>query len=339
VAALAAMLVAPAGASAATSLYAPEQSARTFADNVGGWTSDTGSQGACVEVVLCPSVTNSYQPTGGEDRDGFIRTAISSLTGVGGTSIGTWTSPAFVYRGVDGEQPGSIGFTLAHRSDVGQLLSAAGNSATFGVTLVAVSNKANSVTLVEPRSLDGVDDWSRIREVSVEPKQLRIGERYQLQITTSYRTGSTVVPGGSADYDDVILKARSAADGGGTAGGPGGDNGGDGTRATTLASSGVSGKAATLTKHGKLRVKVRCGKKAGGNCKMRIAGLVSRHGAKVGKTRKVRVKTGHSRLISLHVKPAFRDRLATKKRIFVRQRVKANGHSAKKVVKLKLRHG
>jgi hypothetical protein len=340
VAALAALLAVPAGASAATSLYAPDQNARTFADNAGGWTSDSDSQGACIEVLLCPTVTNSFQPSGGEDNDGFIRTSLNSLTGVGGTSIGIWTSPAFVYRGIDGEQPASIDFTLAHRSDVGQLLSAAGNSATFGVTLVAVSNKANSVTIVEPRSLDGIDDWSRIREVGVEPKQLRIGERYQLQITTSYRTGSTVVPGGSADYDDVILKARSA-DGGGGDGtrGNGGNGGGAGADHAALKGSGIAGKAARLTKDGRrIKVGVRCARKVGRTCKVQLTGLESRHGQRLGKTRRVRIKSGHRRKVTLHVKRQLRATVKAKRTILVHEKVRSHGHRKAKVVRLKLRH-
>jgi hypothetical protein len=365
IAAMAALLVAPAAASAASSVYAPDQDARTFSNDLGGWTAANTSSGACVEVVLCPAITNSYETSGG-DGGGFIRTAIGSLTGVGGTSNGTWTSPTFVYKGADGADPDSIALTLSRRADVGQLLSVAGNSATFSVELVGVSRGADSVTVVEPRSLADSESWSKIRQVDVAPGQLAIGERYQLTITTTYRTGATVVPGGSADYDDVVLKAKtSAANGGGdgagdgtagngggndNGGGSGGGNGGGqgdggatggagGDGADALAGSGVAGKAATLTKAGRLQVKVRCARKAGGPCKMRIKGLVSKKGGALGKARKVRVKSGKSKVVALPVKPELRSTLDGKRKVLVRQRVKANGRSAKKVVRLKLRHG
>jgi hypothetical protein len=315
--------------------------------------------------VLCPQITNSYEAGGGADEDGFIRTEVGSLTGAGGTSTGTWASPTFVYEGNGGVRPDSLDLSLARRADVADLLRVDNNTATFSVKLVAVSAPADTVTVVDERSLAGADDWSRIRDISIDPAQLTMGDKYRLEIATTYRTGITLVPGGSADYDDVVLKAKtSSANGGGgagdgTSGGGGGNgngggsgngdgaggNGGNGAGgvggdgADALAGSGIAGKAATLTKAGRLQVKVRCARKAGGPCKMRIKGLVSKKGKALGKARKLRLKSGKSKVVTLPVKKALRPTLEGKRKVLVKQRVKANGKSAKKVVRLKLRHG
>jgi hypothetical protein len=340
IATAAALIATPAGASAASSLYAPDQGARTFANGQAGWSESSESAGTCVEFVLCPQITNSYEAGGGADEDGFIRTEVASLTGVGGTSTGTWSSPSFVYDGNEGVRPGSLELSLARRADVSDLLRADDNTAGFTVKLVSVSSPADTVTIVDDRSLAGADDWSRIRDISIDPSQLKLGDKYRIEIATTYHTGVTVVPGGGADYDDVVLRAKGVADGtAGNTGGGNGGNGGDGNTNATLAGSGVTGNSATLAKNGRLLVKVRCARKAGGTCHEKLTGLLSKHGAKVGKARRVNVRSGKSRTVAIHVKPSLRSKLSQSKRVFVRQRITAAHNSKTKVVKLKLRHG
>jgi hypothetical protein len=340
IAAAAALLVAPSGANAASSVYAPDQGARTFASGQAGWTESSESDGTCVELVLCPQITNSYEAGGGADEDGFIRTKVGSITGAGGTSTGTWASPSFVYEGNGGVRPASLDLSLARRSDVADLLRVDDNTATFSVKLVSVSSPADTVTVIDERSLAGADDWSRIRDVSIEPGQLTIGDKYRIEIATTYRTGVTVVPGGSSDYDDVVMRAKGVADTSGGAGTTGGNgtNGGNGNGGgSALAGSGVAGGAATLTGSGRLQVKVRCSRKANGACHEKLTGLLTRRSGKLGKSRKVNLKSGKSRVVSLKVKPNLQSKLAAQKRVFVREHVKVGGKSKTKVVKLKLR--
>ena len=333
VAAAAALLVAPAAASAASSVYAPDQNARTFAGGQAGWSESSSTEGTCVEFVLCPQITNSYQGGGGADEDGFIRTAVGSLTGAGGTSTGTWASPTFVYDGNGGARPASLDLSLARRADVADLLRVDDNQATFSVKLVSITSPADTVTVIDQRSLEGADDWSRIRDVSIDPGQLTIGDKYRIEIASTYQTGVTVVPGGSADYDDVVLRAKGVAT---TT--VAGANGGAATNAA-LADSGIVGKAATLAQNGRLRVKVRCAASVGATCHMKLAGLLSKRGAKVGKARRVNVRAGKSRTVAIHVKPSLRAKLSQSKRVFVKQRISAGGKAKTKVVRLKLRHG
>jgi hypothetical protein len=42
----------------------------------------------------------------------------------------------------------------------------------------------------------------------VDPDALTNGHSYAFRITTTYSTGATVIPGGSADYDNVVLTAK-----------------------------------------------------------------------------------------------------------------------------------
>src|SRR4051794_1957245 len=90
----------PAGALAATSAYPGSAEARTFSSSAGGWTESSGSRGLCLTSLTCPSVSNRFVSGGGAGggQDGFIRTEIGSLTGVGGEVRGVWQSPVFTYN-------------------------------------------------------------------------------------------------------------------------------------------------------------------------------------------------------------------------------------------------
>lgn len=359
IAAAAALIASPTVANAASTVYAPEQGARTFADGLSGWTETSESDGLCVELVLCPQIDNTHEAGGGADENGFIRTAISSLTGAGGTTTGIWSSPTFVYDGNGGVRPDTLELSLARRADVSDLLRVDDNTAGFTVNLVSVSSPQDTVTVIDERSLAGADDWSRVRDIAIDPSQVKVGDKYRIEIATTYNTGITVVPGGSADYDDVVMRARGVADGAdgangadGQNGGNGGGNGGgsgDGNGAggagggasadDALAGSGIAGGAATLTKSGKLKVKVKCSRRAESKCKQKLTGLLSKKGAKLGKARKVSLKAGKKRVVALKVKASLRPKLSGQKRVFVRQKVTIAGKSKTKVVKLKLRHG
>src|SRR4051794_36171592 len=102
-AAIAAVGVATSQAATAKSDYPPGIDARTFGASVGGWQSakfDTGL--TCVlKPLTCPSLTSSWQSSGGASGDGYIRTSIGALTGVASDSFGVWVSPAFTYNGVN----------------------------------------------------------------------------------------------------------------------------------------------------------------------------------------------------------------------------------------------
>jgi hypothetical protein len=322
VAALIAVAVVPAAANAAANTYGPADTA---------WTGSTSSEGLCVQVLLCPAIDNDVEfGTGAPGTGpGYISTDLGSLTGVGATSIGTWRSEPFAYNGVGGKGATSVGLSLARRADVRELLAVTGNSATYSVDIVGVSPGAGSVEVISNATLAGADAWVTVPTAAIAPGALRLGATYRVRITTRYETGATVVPGGSADYDGVVVRARRAT-------GRGNGNGGGADTEQGLAKSGAT--AAALDKRGRLRVKVRCSRRLEGACKIGLNGLVTRHGPKLTTRRHVRVKSGRARVVTLRVKARFRSKLSGRRSIFVRQTVRADKRTLTSVTKLRLRH-
>ena len=205
-----ALLPALSQAAAHSSRYVPNPAGRSFDSGSAGWTFSQSSAGLCVPVLLCPVIANSHQQSG---KNGYLRTRLGALLGVGATSKGILTSPAFTYRGAAGAIPSKLSLSLRRRSDVGQLLAVAGNSATYEVGVENAATK-QLVEVIPPRTLEGADSWTA-KTASLDPSQLKIGKRYKIRIASTYSTGATVLPGGSADYDNVVLLARRSGAGGG----------------------------------------------------------------------------------------------------------------------------
>jgi hypothetical protein len=327
------MLALPAMAGAATSKYPPSSAARGFSGGPGGWTSSTASEGTCLAPVLCASVENSYQGSGGADGGGFIRSAYTGVAGVmarAGTTTAVWQSPAFSYEGVGGEEPIALNFAFDRRASVDQLLAVAGNSADFSVRLLDVSEDGEALTLIGPTTLAGANTWTNVSSGPVDPESLIPGNEYELQITTRYTTGTSVVASGSADYDNVAL---SASDGKGRKGGgkgkgkgKGGGGGGSGgalseERLESLLRQATPGTAVLGNGGKRLFVRVSCPRKAGHSCRTTAQGLLSKHRPATAK-RTVRLRSGKSRLLALRVKPKARTKVAKRRRLLVRQKVR-----------------
>lgn len=335
------MLLGASTAQAAQSVYPTSTPQRTFDSGLAGWSSDKSSEGLCVPVLLCPVVTNSYQPTGGAvNNGGFIRTSLGSLTGVGATSSGLFTSPAFKYTGVNGKRPSSLTFKLARRSNVAALLAVTGNDATYSVKLVNMSGHANVVVL-EDEPLEGANGWADIPSVSVDPTQVKVGDYYRVRITSRFVSGVQVLPGGSADYDRVRLIARADSTGGGGNGGGGsGSGGGGGGGGDSF--FGKGGGKATVTavarrRSDQLRLTVRCASKPDYRCKARVAAQLSKGGPVVTSNRTIRVRPGQKRRVSVEIKARYRDEVANRKRIVTKLRSKLRGDRHAKTTYKRLR--
>ncbi|HEY8001996.1 MAG TPA: hypothetical protein VID76_08675 [Solirubrobacterales bacterium] len=322
IAATIALAAVPAFAGAAARDYGPGDT---------DWTGSRSSEGLCVPLLLCPTINNSIESGTGAPGTGpgFIRTSLSSLTGVGATSIGTWQSAPFKYQGVDGKQATSLRLAISRTADVGQLLAVAGNTATYSVDLIGVSAGAGNVEVINHAPLSGADTWVTVQNTGIPAAALKLGSTYRVRISSRYETGATVIPGGSAAYDGVVLHARRAT-------GHGNGNGGGADTADGLAKSGVAGEA-QFDKHGRLRVKVRCSRLLEGACKIGLAGLVTRHGPKLTAKRHVRVKSGRTKVVTLRVKKRMRARLSGRRAIFARQTVRADHATVTGVKKLRLR--
>jgi hypothetical protein len=176
--------------------------------NPADWSSDTASEGLCVQALLCPTVTNKLSTSGGPNG-GFLDTSIGSLTGVGATSIGTWTSKPFAYKGAGGLLAKRLQVKIYRRTDDKAFLAVAGNSATFTVNVLD-AHSGNAVA--EPWrnvNLTPTKHWTKLGPQDLRPRSLVRGRSYQIEIVTTFSNGAQVVPGASADYSNVrVLAAR-----------------------------------------------------------------------------------------------------------------------------------
>jgi hypothetical protein len=331
--ALATLLLAiPSAAGAASSKYPAADAARGFDGGAAGWDSSSSNEGTCLAPLLCASVENSFQGTGGADGGGYIRSAYTGVVGataVGGTTTGVWQSPPFTYSGVGGDEPGSLGLTLDRRANVDQLLGVAGNAAEYSVRLVDLSAGGEGVTLIAPTTLAGARSWTSVSSGSVNPGSLTIGDEYRIQISSRYTSGTSVLVGGNADYDNVVLSAVTGSGGGnkGNGGDGGGGKGGafSSQRLEELLRGATPG---TATLDGKrLLVRVKCPRKVGRKCRMTVQGLL-RKGRPATQRRTVSLRSGKSKLVPLKVKPKARERVAKRKRILVSQKVRAGKATA-----------
>lgn len=321
------LLAIPAAAGAASSKY-PSAAARGFDGGLAGWSSSTSTEGICLPPLLCATADNSFQSTGGADGGGYIRSAYTGVVGataVAGTTTAVWESPPFTYSGVGGAVPKALNFQLDRRASVDQLLATAGNSADYSVRLVDLSAGGEGMTLIAPTTLAGARSWTNVGHGSIDPSNLVVGNDYRIQITSRYTSGTSVLATGSADYDNVVLSASDGTDGGGNA-----ENGGNGAGKGTGAFSAQrleelirQSTPGTATLSGKrLLVRVTCPRKVGRKCRTTVQGLL-RKGRPATRKRTVRLRAGKSRLVALQVKPKASMRVQKRKRLLVRQKVRA----------------
>jgi hypothetical protein len=194
-------------ASAATSDYHPTTDSRTFGTSAGGWTGAT-VYGTCIlPGVACPAVTNSFVATDGAGGagDGFIRSSESSLLSVLSTSTITWQSPNFTYNGVGGATPDTVNFTMDRRTNAAALLALLTN-ANYSVVLDDVT-ASTSANLVASTPITNQATWGSIASVPVTPGSLTIGHTYKVRIVTNLSLPVAVIPAGTFDYDNVVLRA------------------------------------------------------------------------------------------------------------------------------------
>lgn len=331
VAALASFLLAlPVAAGAATSKYPPASAARGFDGGAAGWTSSSSNEGACLAPLLCASAENTAQPSGGADGGGFIRSAYTGVVGVtavGGTTSAVWESPSFTYSEADDEEATAVSFAMDRRASVDQLLGVAGNSAEYAVRLIDASEGGEALTLIGPTTLAGAGSWTSVQSGPIDPESLNPGDEYRVQITTRYTSGTNVLVTGSADYDNVVLSASDGKGRKGKGGGKGsGSRSGSGDlsegRLEDLLRQATPGTAVLSSSGKRLLVRVSCPRKAGHACRTTAQGLL-RKGRPATSKRTVLLDSGKSKLLALQVKPKAREKVAKRKRLLVRQNVRA----------------
>jgi hypothetical protein len=180
---------------------ASAKSARSVYLVKGAWSSSATHSGLCLQALTCPSVSNSQ-------RGFFLSTKVGSLTGVGATSSGSFTSRAFQYRGAAGRRSGELVLSLGRFTNTGSLLSVAGNSARYTVDIVGAKSGTAVAEPIHNAPLTQTASWTRVSKRVIPASSLQLGRSYRVVITSTFKNGADVIPGASADYRKVKLVAR-----------------------------------------------------------------------------------------------------------------------------------
>jgi hypothetical protein len=190
------------------------------------------------------------------------------------------------------------------------------------VRLIDLTKGGEALTLVAPTTLAGANSWTGVSRGSIDPESLTSGDQYRIQITSSYTTGTSVLVNGSADYDNVVLSASDGASRGGKNGNGSGNGAGglNSQRLEQLLRQATPGSAVLRGK--RLLVRVKCPRKIGHACRTTAQGLLRKHRPATLK-RTARLRSGKSKLLVLRVKPKARKQVAKRKRLLVRQKVRA----------------
>lgn len=162
------------------------------------------------------------------------------------------------------------------------------------------------------------------------------GHKYRLSIesVTAQSTLSLSLVSGTTNlhFDNVGLTVRSSSGGGGKGGGGGngkGPNSNSGSlsdrRLFSLLSNGAAGPA--VLKGNRLLVKVGCPARVGHACRIAAQGLLGERKPATAK-RTVKVAQGTGKRVVLRVKPKARGKVAKRKRLLVREKVRAGGAKA-----------
>jgi hypothetical protein len=244
----------------------------------------------------------------------------------------TWNSPQFtvpVKAITDAKLSLERAFSAGGLVDVGP-------EATYTVTLSDLSSGTSIAVLTQ--KVDGED---KAFAPAAAPAAVVGGHTYRLSIeaVTAQSTLALSALSGTTSlrFDNIGLTVQSSgADGEGGGGAGKGDGGGSSSGKTGTLSdrrlflllNGAESSPAVLEAKGKrLLVKVSCPRKARHACNISAQGLLNKRKPATAK-RMVKVASGKSKRVVLRVKPRARQRLAKRKRLLVREKVRAGGASA-----------
>lgn len=330
--------------------YPPAADARSFADSDGGWTVGVErSNVLCLPGVTCPQVTGFYVGAGGTAgaTDGFLRSGVIGLGSLFTTTRTTWTSPTFIYNGAGGAQPTSVQISFSARNDATALIDLL-SDADHSVLLDDLA--LGATTVIPDTDVAKTPAWGVGGSAAIPPAQLVIGNEYRIRLVTDLDMPVALIPSGSFDVDDVVMRATktvpsTVTPGGGGGGGGGDDDGGGGGGGGTANDGGNSsavpgGLVGATLRSGFIYVKVKCKKRAEAKCKFKLTGREKgKRSAKATKAGKAKVKPGKRKAIKLKVKRRSVTKVEAAKKLMFTGSVKAGSSKAKIARKMKLRHG
>lgn len=319
--ALCAVLLASAGSAiAATSIYPAGGSG--FDEGSEGWSAGAAS---CTPAELLCSSEAAYDASTGNPPGSIAARTTVTLNLVSlfkGTA--TWNSPAFtvpVTPITDAEMH------LESAFDPGGLVDVEPEGA-YTVTLSDLTTGKTTEAL--SGELEGATPFSE----ESAPVAVVGGHRYRLSIeaVTAQSAISLSLLSGTSNlrFDNVGLSVRSSPDGDGKGGGDGKKGSGSSSLSdrrllSLLSSGGTSGPA--VLKGNRLLVRVGCPPKIGHACRIAAQGFL-RRGKPATVKRTVKVAKGKGKRVTLRVKPKARGKVAKRKRLLVREKVRAGGAKA-----------
>jgi hypothetical protein len=303
-----------------------------FSDGAEGWSAGGAS---CAPAALLCSSEAAYDATTGNPPGSIAAKTTVTLNLVGlfkGTAA--WDSPQFTVpvKAITGAD-----LHLDRAFSAGGLVDV-GPEATYTVTLADLSSKTSATVLSQ--KVDGED---KAFASAGAPAAVVGGHTYRLSIeavtaqstlalstlsgTTSLRFDNVglTVQSAEADGDDGGSGGKGKGDGNGSGPGKGGDLS-DGRLLSLLGGAGSS-PAVLKGKGGRLLVKVSCPRKVHRACSIAAQGLLSKRRPATRK-RVVKVASGKSKRVVLRVKPRARQKLAKRKRLLVREKVRAGSARA-----------
>ena len=237
-----------------------------------------------------------------------------------------YRSPVFTYDGAGGKGPDNLKFRMSRRADLNALLSVAGSSATYSVSMERVGGgSSEAVEIVEPTSMAGAEEWTAIDPVSVDPALLDIGSKYRMVITSVFENGAQVIESGSVGYDNVTLRAMKRG-GGGTV-----------SEKQLIKIIKVALPGSVTISGGSAKTKLKCQRAAGTKCKFRGLKLVADRTAQT-KQRKAAVRAGTKRTVGMKLKgPANARTLKRRGKAVLKGRITVGGKSRKISREVKVR--
>jgi hypothetical protein len=324
----AALLAFAGSALAASSTYPGGGSG--FDEGAEGWSAGDAS---CTPAMLLCTSEAAYDATTGSPPGSIAAKTTVTLNLVGlfkGTA--TWNSPQFTVpvKAITGAE-----LHLDRAFSPGGLVDV-GPEATYTVTLADLS--AGTSTTVVTQKVDGED---KAFAPASAPAAVVGGHTYQLSIeaVTAQSTIALSALSGTTSlrFDNVGLTVESS---GGSGDGGNGDGKGNGngsssdkenalsdSRLFSLLSAAGSSPAVLKGQGEQLLVKVSCPRKVHHACHIAAQGLLSKRKPATGK-RVVKVASGKSKRVLLRVKPKARQKLAKRKRLLVREKVRAGSARA-----------
>jgi hypothetical protein len=329
------LLIAISAGSAKAATY-PPPGGSPFSGGLEGW-KVTGSNCSLIGLPLLCTTETGYEASQGSPA-GSLQSKTSYLLNAAALFKGesSFESPTFT---VSDSGAGAISIQRAFLdSDLVKL----SPQLEYTVSLVDKTVGASTKVITETVSAES----AFVTKQGSAP--LVAGHTYAITIatTTSTAVAELGISGSATALFDNVSLATSSTDGGGNGGnggnGAGGSNGGNGNGSngafsdSRLASLLRSSLASSATVKGnRVLVKVKCPAKLGVACRVTVQGLLKK-GKPATAARTAKIAKGKSKQLVLKVKPKLKKIVAKRKKLLIKQSVKAAGAQATVYKRMKL---